>query len=162
MQRNEGFRPVKLLVVIAIVTILPAWVWSGFSLPGISRLESYAFAEQLAEQQKKEPQKGEGKKTQETESQKRQGKTKALLEKISKAIEEYGDTDFDGTDVVIREKRASALEKLTKKFKGREINVVFPIKNVSEHGDYGRRSFFLVRRQCSTFLSGRTVFGLMY
>jgi hypothetical protein len=132
MRCNGVSTPGKLLVVISIITILAAWVCSDFSLLGVSGFGGCAFAQEEKKEPKKEPQKGEGKKTQETESQKRKAKTKVLLEEISKAIEEYSDTDFEGTDVAIREKRAIALEKLSKKFEGREISVALPIENVSE------------------------------
>ena len=80
-----------------------------------------------------EPQKVEEK----TELQKKRDKTRALLEEISKAVEEYDDIEFEGTDITIRENRTAALKKLTKKFEGREISVVFPIENVSKHFSEG-------------------------
>ncbi len=85
----------------------------------------------IADKRGKAPQNGGGEKTDETRSQRKLGKSKALLEEIGKAIAEYHGTEFVGTAVQVGEKRAIALDKLTKKFEGREVYVALPIKNVT-------------------------------
>lgn len=54
------------------------------------------------------------------------------LKELAEAVPSIWTADFGDTDVKIARALAKAREQLTKKFDGREITVVFPVKNVSE------------------------------
>jgi hypothetical protein len=104
----------------------------------------------FGEQPEVEQPNGADKPIQATDSQKKQDKTKALLEEISDAIEAYRDIEIVGTDVAVAQKKTAACEKLMKKFEGRDLLVALPIANVSA-GSSGVEFLFGTKESITLF-----------